>query len=197
MKPDTQTIQLYVRASNVYSMGRFSEVIEMLQGLDNFPPALLLRAKSEYFLGDLENAEKSCRRAIKIRPSMTEASLYLTRILREKGDSAGAALVLENMLADNPADIRSLRLAAELASDTGKFDEAVVLLDRAAGYSAESALVLLDRARLHWINGKSSEALQDLSRARAMLPWDTPLLRSISNLENSISNLENMILEVR
>ncbi|MCL2808618.1 MAG: tetratricopeptide repeat protein [Treponema sp.] len=187
--PDENTIRLYVRASDAYAQGCFLEVIEILDGQENFPPALILRAKAEYFFGDLENAEKSCRRVIKLRPSSFEAGLYLARILRENGDLAEARLTVHELLADNPQDIRALRLAAELACDEEKFDEAAIFLDRAAEYSAESAMVLLDRARLYWIAGKSEHALDDLSRAKAMLPWDTPLLRSIVNLENIIKEV--------
>jgi uncharacterized protein HemY len=157
-----------------------------LQKQNNFPPALLLMAKSEYFSGDFEKAEKLCRRTIKLRPSSSEANLYLARIIRERGDFNGAKTAVESLLADNPQDIRVLRLAADIASDMNKYDEAAIFLDRAAEYSAESAMVLLDRARLRWVAGKKEEALEDLSRARAMLPWDTPLLRSISNLERTI-----------
>jgi tetratricopeptide (TPR) repeat protein len=189
--PDEETIRLYVRASDAYTLGRFHEVTEILRGQNNFVPALILRAKAEYFLGDLENAEKTCRRAIKLRPSSFEASLYLARILRDKGDYAGAQSQVESLLADNPQDIRTLRLAAELAFNAGRLDETAILLDRAAEFSAESAMVLLDRARLRWVTGASNEAavraaLEDLSRARAMLPWDTPLERSINNLERTI-----------
>jgi len=188
--PKAETIRLYVNASEVYAQGRFSDVIEMLNGVNDFTPALVLRAKAEYFSGDLEKAEKSCRRAIKQRPSSMEAMLYLARILREKGDLTGAANTTESLLADNPQDIRALRLAAEIASEAGKYDEALIFLDRAAEFSAESAMVLLDRARLRWVAGRGIEALEDLNRARAMLPWNTPLLRSISNLENIILNLQ-------
>ena len=184
--PDTETIRAYVHAYDAYSQGRPEDAAEILRGQNNFPPSLILRAKAEYFFGDLEKAEKSCRRAIKLRPSSLEAALYLARILREGGDFAGAESVTESLLADNPQDIRALRLAAELASDAGRFDQAALFLDRAAEYSAESAMVLLDRARLRWIAGRGEEALEDLSRARAMLPWDTPLLRSISGLEKTI-----------
>jgi tetratricopeptide (TPR) repeat protein len=187
--PDIETIRLYVRASDAYAQGRFTEAAELLHKQNNFPPALVLRAKAEYFSDNLDKAEKSCRRAVKLRPSLLEANLYLARILREKGDLKGADTVMESLLADNPQDIRALRLAAELASDAGKFDEAAVFLDRAAEFSAESALVLLDRARLRWTSGKGAQALEDLSRARAMLPWDTPLLRSISNLEKTIKGV--------
>ena len=94
--------------------------------------------------------------------------------------------ITESLIADNPFEIRTLRFAAELAYETGKNEEAAALLDRAAELSAESAMVLLDRARLRWIAGNGADALQDLSRAKAMLPWDTPLLRSIENLEYRI-----------
>ena len=184
--PDKETVRLYARASETYAQGRFAETIEILHEAKKFPPALMLRTKAEYFSGDLEKAEKSCRRVLKLQPSSYEAKLYLVRILREKGNLVGAVQLTESLLADNPQDIRALRLAAELAGETGKNDEAAILLDRAAELSAESALVLLDRARLRWVAGRGGEALEDLSRARAMLPWDTPLLRSILNLENRI-----------
>jgi tetratricopeptide (TPR) repeat protein len=188
--PDAETIQQYVRASDAYSQGRFTDTSEILSGLNKFPPALILRAKAEYFAGDIEKAEKSCRRAIKLRPSSIEANLYLARILREKGDLTGADNITEMLLADDPQNIRVLRLSANLAAEKGKFDEAVIFLDRAAEFSAESAMVLLDRARLRWIAGRKEDALEDLSRAKAMLPWDTPLKHSITNLENLIMGVQ-------
>jgi len=192
--PNAETIRLYVRASDAYAQGYFAETAEILKTQNNFAPALVLRAKAEYFYGDLEKAEKTCRRAIKLRPSSLEAKLYLARTLRDKGDFEGAEKEAQTLLADNPQDIRALRFSAELAFDLGNFDEAVILLDKASEFSAESAMVLLDRARLRWIAGRHDEtalksALEDLSRARAMLPWNTPLLRSISNLENLINGV--------
>ena len=184
--PDNETIHLYVLASDAYAQGRLSDVTEMLQAQNKFPPALILRAKAEYFSGDLEKAEKSCRRALKLHSSSFEAGIYLARILRESGDLAGAQGLIEILLTDDPQNIRALRLASEIAIDNEKFDEASLFLDRAAEFSAESAMVLLDRARLRWIAGKAEEALEDIRRAKAMLPWDTPLLRSILNLETTI-----------
>jgi len=188
-KPDEKTVRVYVRASEAYAQGKFAETIEILHGEKNFPPALLLRAKAEFFSGDLENAERTCRRAVKLRPAFFESKLYLARILREKNDLPGAVQIAESLIADNPQDIRALRFAADIAFETGKNDEASALLDKAAEFSAESAMVLLDRARLRWTAGKGDGALEDLSRARAMLPWDTPLLRSILNLEKTIKEL--------
>jgi tetratricopeptide (TPR) repeat protein len=187
--PNQKMILRYVRAEEAYSQGRFAETIESLNGEKKFPPSLLLRVKAEFFSGDVEEAEKTCRRLLKIQPSSYEGKLYLARILREKGDSGAAVQVTEGLLADYPQDIRALRFAAELAGESKKYDEAAVFLDKAAELSAESALVLLDRARLRWVAGKGREALEDLGRAKAMLPWDTPLLRSINNLERTIKEV--------
>jgi tetratricopeptide (TPR) repeat protein len=184
--PDQKTILRYVRASEAYAQGRFADTIENLSGEKKFPPSLLLRAKAEFFSGDVERAEKTCRRLLKKRPSFYEGKLYLARILREKGDSDKAVQVTEELLADYPQDIRALRFSAELAGESKKYDEAAIFLDKAAELSAESALVFLDRARLRWVAGKGQEALEDLSRAKALLPWDTPLLRVINNLERTI-----------
>jgi len=183
---DKETLRLYSNASQAYAQGRLDETMDILDGVKKFPPALVLRAKAEYFSGDLQKAEKSCREAIKHRPSAFEAKLYLARILHEKGDLPQAIQLAESLLADNPQDFRSLRLASELALETGKGEEAAALLDKAAELSAECALVLLDRARQRWVAGKGADALEDLGRARAMLPWDTPLVRSIEHLETRI-----------
>ena len=188
--PDTETIRQYVRATEAYSQGEFAEASEILSRQKKFFPSVILRAKAQYFAGDIEKAEKTCRRAIKMRSSSSEAKFYLASIFREKGDLSGAEKITEELFSDDPQNIRALRLAADLAVQTGKLDEATALLDRAAEYSAESAMVLLDRARLRWIAGRGNDALDDLGRAKAMLPWDTPLLRSISNLEKIITEVK-------
>ena len=181
-----EELQRYARAGDMYAQGRFSETIGLLGGMNQFPPALVLKAKAEYFSGELEKAENTCRQAIRRRRSSYEARLYLARILRDRGDTSGAEKTAESLLADNPQDIRVLRFASNLALERGKTGEAAALLDQAAELSAESALVLLDRARLHWTAGRGAEALEDLSRAKAMLPWETPLARSVEYLETSI-----------
>jgi tetratricopeptide (TPR) repeat protein len=176
----------YARAGEMYAQGRFSETAELLEGIKNFPPALVLRAKAEYFSGELEKSENSCRLAIRRRPSAYEARLYLARILRDKGEPAGAERIAESLLTDNPQDIRALRFASGLARERGKTEEAAAFLDQAAELSAECALVLLDRSRLHWTAGRGTQALEDLALAKAMLPRDTPLSRSVEHLESSI-----------
>jgi predicted Zn-dependent protease len=186
--PDEETLLQYARASAAYGEGRFAEAARMLEGVTSFHSALVLRGKAEYFSGSGKAAEKSLRRALSLRPAGAEASLYLARILREEGQVREAAALIEAILGDDPSDIRALRLAAELSRDEGPTGaaEAAAFLDRAVEAASEAALVFLDRARIRWIAGNGKGALEDLRNARLLLPWDTPLVKSIGTLESVI-----------
>ena len=186
---DPHTLLLYTNAHELYARGQFSESAEVLETIKHFPPGLTLRGKAQYFSGDLTRAEQSLRQVLKFRPSNLEAKLYLTRILRDRGEGEKAQRLIEELLADNPHDLRLLRLAANVALEQGDPAMAWTFLNQAADLTADGAMVLLDRARLRWIAGNGSEALEDLARARAMLPWETPLVRSINQLETRIQEL--------
>ena len=185
-KPDLQAVQAYLNAEEKYSSGNFSEAASILENEKSFPPALTLRAKAQYFLNDLDSAEQSCNQAIRLRPSSFEVKLILARIMKEKGDTDKVKKLIEGLMSDNPHDIQLLRFTANNALDQGNVSEAFALLNQAVELSAESAMVLLDRARLYWVSGKGIEALEDLSRARAILPQNSPFARSINNLEKRI-----------
>ena len=185
---DDETLRLYIRSQDVYREGRFSEAALMLKGETKFVPSLVLRGKAEYLSGDLFGAKKSLERALHLRPHDLEASLFLVRVLRETGESGEAQKLMDKILEVNSMDIRALRLAAELARDRGISGEAAAaaLLDRAVEASAEAALVFLDRARLRWVGGNRSGALDDLGRARVLLPHDSPVIRAVETLESII-----------
>jgi predicted Zn-dependent protease len=182
-----EELALYARARGAYAEGQFAKVSAMLAGC-GLPPALVLRGKAEYFSGDLEGAERSLRRVLKKRPGAPEAVLFLARTLREKGAAAEASDMILALLSDDPGNPRALRMASELARERGPAGEAegLALLDQAAESAAENALIFMDRARYRWAAGRGEEALEDLRRARALLPWDTPMVRSIETLESTI-----------
>jgi tetratricopeptide (TPR) repeat protein len=188
---DEETLLLYARASGLYREGRFSEAAAALSALSNkkqFFPALLLRGKAEYLSGNDEAAEKNLRRALALKPGSADAALSLARLLREQGRAGEAETLVEEVLGEDPQNIRALRLGADLARDKGPAGEAdaSVFLNRAAEASSETALVFLDRARFRWAGGNGAEALEDLQRARALLPGDVPLVKSIEKLESVI-----------
>ena len=191
-KPDDETLILYARAQSVYAEGRFKEAAAMLdsgRSLKKFVPALVLRGKALYFAGDLDGARFVFNKALKLRPSQTESSVYLARIYREQNDEETALSIVENMLADDPSNIRALRLAAQIASGrTGPGEPgASAYLNRAAEAAGETSLVLLDRARLRWREGRGAEALRDLHGAKGLIPVQNPIYRTIENLEAVIA----------
>ncbi|MDR0312601.1 MAG: tetratricopeptide repeat protein [Treponema sp.] len=190
-KQDEETLLLYAKATSVYREGRYTEAASMLLGERAFAPSLVLRGKAHYFAGNDDEAEKSLRRALALSPGNTEAGLYLARLGRERGNLKDAKQIIEKILSNDPQNIRALRLAAEMARDTGPQGEAMAAayLDQAAEASSELALVFLDRARSRWVNGNVKASLEDLGRARALLPLNSPLLRSVDTLESIISEL--------
>jgi tetratricopeptide (TPR) repeat protein len=185
---DNETLLLYAKASSVYAKGSYAETAELLAGVKDFVPALVLRGKALYFRGDDDGAESAFRKALRLNPSSAEASLFLARLLRDSDRNDEAARRTEALIRDNPQDIRALRLASDLASAGGDSENAAAFLDRAVEASAETALVFIDRARLRWIGGNGEGALEDLRRAEALLPWDTALSRSIGELRFLIAS---------
>jgi len=188
-----EELVLYARSRELYGEGRFQEAAGILKDEKKFIPALVLRGKAEYLSGDLASAEKSLNAALALNSHDTEALLFLARLYREKGNKEEAGIVAEKILGNNPLDIRALRFAASLAREKGVSGEAAsaAFLDRAVEASAESALVFLDRARLRWAGGNSSGALEDLGCAKALLPKDSPVLKSVEKLESIIREVSS------
>jgi tetratricopeptide (TPR) repeat protein len=194
--PNEKQLLLYARAKTLYAEGRFDETSAVLSKKNSgftaqfFIPILILRGKAEYFQGRLDDAEKTFRRALRLRPFHTEASIFLAGILRETGRNNEAKTMIETVLSGDPSNIRALRLAAGLNGDMERNGAAMAFLDRAAALGEEMAMVFLDRARLFWVSGRYGEALFELRRAKILSPADGGLMRAIENLENTI--LENI-----
>jgi predicted Zn-dependent protease len=187
-QPNEETLLQYTRASGAYSEGRFSEAAEILAPLKSFLPALVLRGKALYFLDQSGEAEKSFRKALSIRPSSTEASIYLARIFKEGGRLEEAESIVTSLISDDPSDIRAFRLAAELSFLKGPAGESqgTVYLDKAIEASTEASLAFLDRARRRWVSGDGNGAVKDLRAAKVLVSANSALFRSISTLERTI-----------
>jgi tetratricopeptide (TPR) repeat protein len=178
---------LYARAKVLYDGGNFAETLQLLEK-ENFILSQVLRGKAYYFSGDRENAEKQFRAVLKKRPSAVEASIFLARTLREKGDGAAAEKIVSRIISDDPQNVRALRLAADLRKDKGPeySAEALAYLDIAVDSSVETALAILERARHKWLLGKEKVALADLARAKTLFPPYIPALKVVENLQSTI-----------
>lgn len=188
---DKDSLIVYAKAKDLYEKGDFAaafSALEQEKGAARFPPALVLKGKAAYFSGDAERAESAFKQALRARSSSTEALLYLARIARETGRDDEAKKRAESLLADDPSNVRTLRLAASLAADKGETGkaEALAFLDRAIEASSETALAFIERARLRWSSGNTAGALEDLSRARALSGENSPLARAVTRLEKTL-----------
>jgi tetratricopeptide (TPR) repeat protein len=186
--PGDETLLLYAQAQGAYGRGAFAQTAQMLQGVQGFMPALVLRGKALYFCDDDEGAERVLQKALKQGRS-AEALLFTARIKRDRGDAEGARAIAEELIRDNPQDIRALRLASDLAAARGDGAEAAALLDKAAEAAAEGAMVFIDRAKLRWSRGNAGGALQDLARAETLLPWAEAFSQNVAALRAAISSV--------
>lgn len=189
---DDAALMLYAKASVFYEEGKFGESAALLAAEKNFSPALTLRGKALYFCDDEDGAETCLRRALRLNPSSAEASLFLARLLHDKGKNEEARALTETLLRNDPQNIRALRLASIEASARDDSESAAAFLDRAADASAETALVFIDRAKLYWTAGNGEAALEDLARAETLLGKNTSFARSIAELRLRISALKKM-----
>ncbi|GHV83930.1 hypothetical protein AGMMS50212_12700 [Spirochaetia bacterium] len=191
---DNETLALYARAQSFYTNGKLNETRDLLlpentSGKANkFIPVLVLRGKTEYFMDNIDEAEKIFKRILKLKPAQVESALYLARIKREQDHSEEAVKIVEELLANDPSNIRALRLASQLAKEKNKDTVSLAFLDRAVEASSETALVFLDRARQNWILGQSEKAAADLLCAKSLVLPDDPLYRAVDNLQRIVLN---------
>jgi tetratricopeptide (TPR) repeat protein len=179
-----ELLKQYGRLLGVYAAGRFDTVVEESETMGSFFPALILRGKALCFLGKVDQAEEVFNRALQRRPYNVEGTLFLARIWGDRGQGARAQGLLERILAEDPDNVRALHLASTLGGPGGESEG--LLLDRAAEALSEGALVFIDRGRFRWRRGDSAGALGDLRTAKALLPPQSALRKSISTLESVI-----------
>lgn len=177
-----ELLRRYSRLLTAYSAGRFDTVAEESQSLGSFFPALILQGKALFFLGKIDEAEGVFTQALQRRPHNVEGILFLARIWGEQGQGARAQGLLERILTEDPENVRALHLASTL----GGADAEGPLLDRAAQALSEGALVFIDRGRFRWRRGDGDGALADLRTARALLPSQSSIQKSIGALESII-----------
>lgn len=179
-----ELLKRYGRLVTSYSAGRFEAVVQESQGMGTFFPALVLRGKALFFLGKVDEAEGIFTEVLRRRPHNVEGTLFMARIWGDRGQREKARGLLERLLVEDPDNVRALLMAATLEGPDGEAQGS--LLDRAVAALSEGALVFIDRGRLRWRRGDGSGALADLRTAKALLPPQSALQKSIGTLESLI-----------
>ncbi|MEW6564354.1 MAG: tetratricopeptide repeat protein [Spirochaetota bacterium] len=174
----------YKDALVLFNEGRYSEAAKKLESLRAYYGAQLLRGKAFYFRGAYSDAEKALRESLRLRPSSVEGRLYLAYTQRALGKEAEAQKLAEDILADDPDNIRAYRILLELTqNDRNKAN----LLNQALEAAQETAFLFVERARYRWISGDGTGALQDISAALSLIPTDSMLRQPIAALQKTIT----------
>jgi tetratricopeptide (TPR) repeat protein len=145
--------------------------------------------KAYHDLGNLQESADAYAQALQRSPpapEAREARLGRVRSLLDANRALEASSDLE--LARNlyPEDPMVLALAARQARDLGRWDESIVLADRALAIQPECLDALLARARARFQNGQRLEAIDDLKHALKINPNEVGALQLLSQVQRSV-----------
>lgn len=168
------TLKTYVAAAAAWDDGDFSGALDLadscISGDQLFLPAVILRGKALFLLGDDDGAIAALSKAVSLTPRAGQAALWLARAYRSHGDHEEAERVCHLALQSDPSNIEMLRFASMLALDGGDAKAAAAFLDRAIEAAAGAGMAFVDRATLRWAGGDRLGASADLEAALALLP---------------------------
>ncbi len=169
-----EVLKAYAAAATAWDSGDYTAALSLAGSclaMDHrFLPALMIRGKSLFLLGDDELAIDTLSKAIVETPRAGQAALWLARAYRAHGDASRAERTCQRALQADPANIEVLRLASMLALDAGDAQASLAYLDRSIESAAEAGLAFVDRAALRWAAGDGLGASTDLDAAMAILP---------------------------
>ena len=131
--------------------------------------ALGIRAMALEKLGRTSEAEKDVDRAIAARedagkPITPELSLLRGRLRLLHKNAEGAIEDLAAYLKSHPNDVDALMLHSDAHAVTGRYDQALVDLNRANRLRPDSKRIRFTRACVNFIRGDSDAALVDLDQ---------------------------------
>jgi len=185
--PAPADVENYLAARDFYYQGDLDQATDMLGRIrsrgQRFHPARMLEAKILFFRGNWIDARRILERLLRTRPNYPEAELWLIRTMQAEGELEGAESRLREALEYDPGNPRLLHLAGLLKLEKGDMDAALELLGRAKDFSSELANSFVESARLFHRFGFREKALEDLSKAQAMLPADSTMTKPLLDLE--------------
>jgi uncharacterized protein HemY len=188
--PGEKALLSYAKASSALDNGEFAQArieAERLRTANpGFRQAAMLEAKAAWYSGDAKGSAALFRK-LGGGKGDSVASLWLARALRSAKDDVGAKKAIETALSSDPDDPRILRLASQIAQDSGDDASSKAYLDRALRTGTEMALAYLDRAKIYWTAGENAKALDDLKAAQSLLPIASSARGLVDNLMETIN----------
>jgi tetratricopeptide (TPR) repeat protein len=152
-----------------------------------------------FSLGHFEDAENLCQACLRETPADADLRATLAEIRRVRGDAAGAAAILDQLLKENPANPRAMFARGNLYLDTGEPEKAVPLLrevlksDRSRQRTAGAQLVVaLERT------GQTEEAKRvaaDVHKLQDVEVYGEAMKSQPENLEIRVRLAERLLAD--
>jgi predicted Zn-dependent protease len=184
--PGTKTAEAYAHAKAAYAEGKIEEALQELAVLlardGSFAPARLLYGRTLYFHRDYENARQMLERLSVDRPDSIEASLWLVRTLIQLQKPSDAEAVLVRLLAVNADDPRLAYQMGLLREARNDLAGAQAFFKSAALADEDAAPVHFESARLYYQLRQNTDARAELTRALAMLSYQSLLRKPMEEL---------------
>jgi len=121
-------------------------------------------------LGQNEKAISTFDEAHKLSPDDPAVASYLVEANIAAKKYAAAIDVAKSALAQNPDDLRLLRLHAQALRHTGKADQGIALLEKAATTHADEPLAYISLAQAYADADRVAQAVKVLQDAQAKFP---------------------------
>jgi len=154
-------------------------------------------SRMSYGLQDFEASAAYAREALDIVPNAVDVINDLTFVLAKHLDRMDEAVPLaERALASNPSDANILDTIGFVFLESGRLDDAIRTLNRAAAAArneSQSVPANVHLAQAYLRSGDRTSAQEHLNRARRALPQASPIVQNsytadIRQLESSLAS---------
>jgi cytochrome c-type biogenesis protein CcmH/NrfG len=145
--------------------------------------AIRMMAELAARLGRLDDSERLLRRALDLAPGFVAARGNLATVLYKQKRFAEAAAVLDEVLAQDPADPANRNLRAASLGHIGEYDEALAIYRDLTGAFPDHAKLWMSLGHLLKTVGRQEESVAAYRRALALEPHLGEVWWSLANLK--------------
>ncbi|WP_371060690.1 tetratricopeptide repeat protein [Rhodosalinus sp. 5P4] len=145
-----------------------AEIAEMLDGVDDPLPFLMIDAGLDFASGQREDALATLERAVDAHadsPRILEARVALARMLLDMGNDVGARSEVEEVLSEDPEQPEALKMRARWLIQSDQTDAAIAALRTALDRSPDDAQAMTLMADAYTRSGRPELAREFLSLA--------------------------------
>lgn len=196
---DSQTaVQLFNQGQDLHEKGDLTGAVRLYESalklLPGFPEAEYQRAAANLALGHIDQAEKSFRRAVELRPDWTLPLTGLGSLLVDKGEYIEAEKLLRQAIeldANNPPALGALA-EIRLRTNAAKSDleELLGKINQLASKASPAVSILTAKAALEAALGRPEVAKKSLKAALAAAPASRAALVQMANFALAEGDIE-------